>query len=101
MDGHRRANSAKKLDATSKLRIRAFAFKILLVIPVAVVFALQHQVTVFRALGYFCFWFSLFSGVAALVQRHKSDAASLTAWDEMAAFLGLALVASFLGALAG
>jgi hypothetical protein len=42
--------------------------------------------------SFFSFSRSAFAGILARLQRHKIIAASLTAWDEMAAFLGLAVL---------
>ena len=89
------------LDRASQLRLQSFAFKILLIVPISMAFAAQRQVPLLGAAAYFCVWYSVFSGLAALVQRHKWSAGCLTAWDEMAAFLGLALAARFLGSLVG
>src|ERR1700722_13077526 len=101
MGGHQATGSAGKLDRASRLRLQVFAFKVLLVIPISVAFAAQRHLTVLGAVAYFCGWYSLFAGLAASVQRQKCGAASLTAWDEMVVFLGLALAARFLGSLAG
>lgn len=88
-------------DAASRLRLQSFAFKLLLVIPVSIAFAAQRNYPILGALAYFCFWYSLFSGLAAAAQRHKINADFLTAWDELAAFLGLAVAARFLDAAVG
>jgi hypothetical protein len=59
------------LDTGSRLRLRSFAFKLLLIIPVSIVFAAQHQGPVLGALTYFCFWFGLFSGFFAIIRQEK------------------------------
>jgi hypothetical protein len=90
---------AEAFDAASRLRLRGFAFKLFLIVPVSVVFAAQHHGPVLGALAYFCFWYSLFSGFFAIIRQEKVDPAVLTSWDEMAAFIGLAFAARFAAAL--
>lgn len=92
---------ADAFDAESRLRLRGFAFKLLLIIPVSIVFAAQHHGPVLGALAYFCFWYGLFSGLFAIIRQEKVNPAVLTSWDEMAAFIGLAFAARFAAALAG
>jgi hypothetical protein len=94
-------NWVAKFDQASRLRLRAFAFKLAMLVPVSFVFAAQHHYSLFGSLAYFCFWFGLFSGLFACVQRHKFNAAILTAWDEMAAFLGIGLAGRLIASLAG
>jgi hypothetical protein len=53
---------AAAFDAESRLRLRGFAFKLFLIVPVSVVFAAQHHGPVLGALAYFCYWYGLFSG---------------------------------------
>jgi len=78
------------LDQRSGLRLRTFAFKVLVIIPVSVALAVNRNYPLIGTVVLFCLWNSIFSGLAALFQRHRCNAASLTAWDETAAFLGLA-----------
>jgi len=99
--GNFSANWAAKMDQASRLRLRAFAFKLVMLIPVSIVFAGQHHYSLFGSLAYFCFWFGLFSGISACLQRHKFVAVFLTTWDEMAAFLGIGLAGRVIASLAG
>jgi hypothetical protein len=92
---------AAAFDAESRLRLRGFAFKLFLIVPVSVVFAAQHHGPVLVALAYFCYWYGLFSGFFAVILQEKINPAALTAWDEMAAFIGLAFVVRFAATLAG
>jgi hypothetical protein len=101
MDSGHAPHPAERLDPASWLRLRSFAFKVLLVIPVSVAFAAQRHAPMLGAVAYFCNWYGAFSGFAAVVQHHKLGAAVLTAWDEMVAFLGLALAARLLVSLVG
>jgi hypothetical protein len=78
------------LDQASRLRLRIFAFKLLIAIPVLVAFASQRNYPMLGMMSFFCYWNGIFAGMAALLQRHKVNAAFLTAWDEMAAFFGCA-----------
>jgi hypothetical protein len=80
------------LDRASRLRLRIYAFKLLLVVPVSLALVSQRNYPLLQTVSFFCFWHSVFAGMAALLQRHKINSAFLTAWDEMAAFLGLAVL---------
>lgn len=95
------AKAADKIGGASRRRLQSFAFKVLLLIPVSVVFAVQRHVPVFAAAVFFCGWYSMFAGFAAVVQRHKLSAEYLTAWDEMAAFWGLAAAVRLAGLIVG
>ena len=81
-----------QLDRASRLRLQIFAFKLLLVVPVSVALASLRNYPLLGTVSFFCFWHSVLVGMAALLQRHKLNAAFLTAWDETAAFLGLAVL---------
>ena len=84
-------------DGASRLRIQIFAFKLMFVAPVCLIMALAHQgYHAFGAMSFLCFWHGVFAGLAGLVQRHRLDAACLTAWDEVAAFMGLSMLARFM-----
>ena len=48
-----------------------------------------------------CVCYSVLAGLVALFQRHKHNASFLTAWDEMAAFLGLALLTRLVAGILG
>ena len=89
------------LDPVSRRRLEIFAFKLLMLGPIAIAFANHQHLSIIAAAGYFCSWYVLFSFIAALIQRHKLNATVLTAWDEAAGFLGIALAARLMGALAG
>ena len=80
------------LDQTSRLRLRIFTFKLLILVLCAVALASQPIYPLLGTMSFFCFWQSAFAGIAVLLQRHNLNGASLTAWDEMAAFLGLAVL---------
>jgi hypothetical protein len=99
--GNFSAKWTAKLDQTSRLRLRAFAFKLVLLVPVSIAFAAQHHYSLFGSLAYFCFWFGVFSGLSACMQRHKFNAVFLTTWDEIAAFLGIGLAGRLIASLAG
>jgi len=98
-DGRGATGWAGKISHASRLRLQSFALKLLLVILFSVAFAAQRHDPLLGAFAYFCFWCALFSALAALAQRHKLSATSLSAWDEMAAFLGIALIARFTASL--
>ena len=93
--------SAQTIDPVSRRRLEIFVFKLLMLGPIAVTFASRQHLSIIAAVGYFCSWYVLFSFIAALIQRHKVNAAVLTAWDEAAGFLGIALAARLLDTLAG
>jgi hypothetical protein len=87
------------LDPTSRRRIRVFAVKLLLVTPVSVALATQLGYPLFGTVSYLCLWHSFFCGVVGLFRRDRHGAAVLTAWDEMAAFLAIAILTHWLGAM--
>jgi hypothetical protein len=91
--------SSFALDQTSRLRLRIFALKLLILVLFSAALASQHDYPPPETMPFFCFWQSAFAGMAALLQRHKLIAASLTAWDEMPAFLGLAVLLHLVGAV--
>ena len=80
------------LDQASLLRLRIFGFKLAIIVPVSVALALNHNYPLLATISFLCFWHGVFAGIAASVQSHRKNAAFLTAWDEMAAFLGLAVL---------
>jgi hypothetical protein len=94
------ARSQAALDAASRRRIRIFTVKLLVVIPVAIAFAIPRGYSPFKVLAFFCGWQSLFAGAAALFQRQQLDSSRLTGWDEMAAFMGIAELARLVAAIA-
>jgi hypothetical protein len=86
------AISLRVLHPESRLRLRIFSFKLLVLIPMSTALALQRGYPVLNTVCFFCFWNSIFAGLAELFQQQKYNAKFLTAWDEMAAFLALALL---------
>jgi hypothetical protein len=93
--------SLHMLDVTSQRRVRIFLVKLVIVVPAALLFAAPRGYPPLRALAFFCGCQSLFSGLTALFQRQRCDAACLTAWDETAAFLAVTELARIFGAVAG
>jgi hypothetical protein len=87
------------LDPVSRLRIRLFAFKLLIAVPVSAVFASHRSYPLLATMSFFIFWNGVFAAVPALFQHQKVNAAFLTAWDEMAAFFGLAALMGTLNAM--
>jgi hypothetical protein len=45
----------------------------------------------------FCLWQGIFAALAAVFRRDKHGAPCLTAWDEAAAFIALALLTRIVG----
>jgi hypothetical protein len=86
------AGASFSLDPASRLRLRIFTFKLAVVVSVSVALAFHRNYPLLGTIWFLCFWHSVFAGIAAVAQRHKHNAAFLTAWDEMAAFLGLAVL---------
>jgi hypothetical protein len=87
------------LDPISRLRLQLFAFKLLIVVPFSAVFASHRSYPLLATMSFFFFWNGVFAAVPALFQHQKVNAAFLTAWDEMAAFFGLAALMSTLNAM--
>jgi len=88
-----RVSLLSSLDGASRQRLRIFAFKLVLVIPFSVILARHRDFSLPATLWFFLCWHAAFSGLAGLLQRHRPGATTLTAWDEMAAFVGLAALA--------
>jgi hypothetical protein len=95
------ATSLRMLHPESRLRLRIFSFKLLVLIPVSGVLAVQRGYPVLNTICFFCFWNSIFAGLAALFRQQKYGAQFLTAWDEMAAFLALALLTRLVDGIIG
>ena len=93
------ATSFDGLDPGSRLRIRIFAFKLLIIIPVSVALATHLGHPLLGTLSFFCFWHSFFAGAAAWFRDQRHGAAMLTAWDEMAAFLAIGIALRVVGAI--
>jgi hypothetical protein len=89
----------QRLDQESCLRIRIFAFKLLVVVTVALALAAPRGYPVFAMVWVFCLWQGFFAALAAVFRHHKLGALSLTAWDESAAFIAIALLARFANAV--
>jgi hypothetical protein len=94
------ARSPLAPGAASWWRIRIFIIKLSIVIMVAVVFGASRGYPPLGAIAFFCGWQSVFAAAAALFQRHRLDADFVSAWDEMAAFLGVAELARLIAAFA-
>ncbi len=94
------AQSLASLDQAPRQRLRIFGCKLPLVVLFAIAFAAPHGYQLAGALAFFFGWQAAFAAFQALLQRHTMNAESLTAWDETAAFLGLAELMRFVGALA-
>jgi hypothetical protein len=86
------ATSLPVLHPESLLGLRIFSFKLLFLIPVSVILAVREGYPLLHTIFFFCVWNSIFAGLAALVRRQRYGAEFLTAWDETAAFLALALL---------
>jgi hypothetical protein len=71
----------------------------LIAAPVSVAFAAQHNYPLLGMMSLFYFWNGVFAGMAAVLLRHKLNAAFLTAWDEMAAFFGFAALTRLVAAV--
>jgi hypothetical protein len=94
------ARSPLAPGAASWWRIRVFVLKLSVVILIAVVFGASRGYPPLSAIAFFCGWQSVFAGGAALFQHHRLDADFLSAWDEMAAFLGVAELVRLIAAFA-
>ena len=91
---HTIATSLAALDPASRLRLWIFAFKLLSIIPVSMALARPPDYPLFGTISIFCAWHGCFCGMAALFRQQKAGVA-LTGWDEMAAFLAIAIVMHF------
>ena len=89
-----------EIDPGSGLRLRFFALKVLVLIPISVAFAVSRNYPVAETAGFFCAWNAIFAGLAALFQGQRYNALSLTAWDEMAAFVAIACLMRAVQAIA-
>ncbi len=89
------AISLPVLHPETRLRLRIFFFKLLVLIPVSAALAIERGYPVMSTVCFFCLWNCIFAGLAALFRQQKYGAEFLTAWDEMAAFLALALLTRF------
>ena len=89
------------LDPTSRRRLQLFAFKLLIVVPVSAVFASHRSYPLLATMSFFFFWNGVFAAMPALFQHQNVNVAFLTAWDEMAAFFGLAALMGIFNAIIG
>ena len=89
------------LDAASRLRLQLFAFKLLIAVAVSAAFASHRSYPLLATMAFFFFWNGVFAATPALFQHQKLNAPFLTAWDEMAAFFGLAALMSISNAIIG
>jgi hypothetical protein len=92
------ATTLAALDPFSRLRLRIFAFKLLTIIPVSVALARPPDYPLLVTISIFCLWHCVFCGIAALFRKREPPVA-LTAWDETAAFLAIAIVMHRLAAI--
>ena len=90
----------RTLDAESRLRLQIFSFKLLALIPLSAALAIHRGFPLLATIGFFCFWNSIFAGLAAMLRWQRFGAPFLTAWDETAAFLAIALLTRLLDASA-
>jgi hypothetical protein len=87
------------LDPSSRWRIRIFSFKLLLLIPVAMLLAAGYRFPLFGTISSFAGWYGFFSGLVAAFRRERVAGPSLNGWDEMLAFFALKYLAQFLSAV--
>jgi hypothetical protein len=83
----------QRLDQESRLRIRMFTIKLLMAVTVALALAAPRHYPILAMVWVFCLWQGIFAALAAVFGRHRLRALSLTAWDESAAFVAIALLA--------
>ena len=91
----------ENLDSASRLRLRGFGFKLLLVVPISVLFAAAHHIPPLQAAGFFCLWYAMFAALVGLAQQHRFRVVGITAWDEAAAVVALGVTARFLSSFGG
>jgi hypothetical protein len=92
------AASLQRLDSESRQRIPIFTLKLLVLGWAAAILAALRGYPGLPLVSAFCLWQAIFAAIAALFHRDKLDAVYLTAWDESAAFIAIALLARFVGA---
>jgi hypothetical protein len=88
-------------DDASRRRVRIFAVKLLIVVLFAGAFAAARGNPPLKTLAFFCGWQCLLSALTAWSQRQRCNADYLTAWDEMAAFLGVASLMRMVSVISG
>jgi len=95
--GQSLADSLQRLDPESALRLRLFTFKLLAVAAFTMALSMPRGYPALPMLSVFCLWQSIFAALTAAFWRQKLAARSLTAWDETAAFIAIALLARLVG----
>jgi hypothetical protein len=65
------ASMLRSLDAASRLRVRAFAFKALVIIPISLLLAGRRGFPLIETLAFFCLWSGSFAAITAVVQRQS------------------------------
>jgi hypothetical protein len=89
------------LDPPSRVRVRIFGFKLLVLFPFSMLLAVRFHLNPFGEIALCAFWYGLFSGLVALVRREPVGGPSLNGWDELLAFLALKCLAQFMAVAAG
>jgi hypothetical protein len=89
------ATSLQRLDSESRLRIRIFILKLLVLGWAAAIMAGLRGYPALVLCSIFCLWQGIFAVLAGVFRRDKLGAFYLTAWDESAAFIAIALLARF------
>jgi len=87
------------LDPLSRVRIRIFTFKLLVLLPFSTLLAARYRYPLFETISSFAGWYGFFSGLVALFRREQVAGSSLNGWDEMLAFFALKYLAQFLSAI--
>jgi hypothetical protein len=85
--------SLQQLDRESALRIRIFTWKLMVVVGVAMALAVPRGYPILAMIWVFALWQGVFTALAAAFRRQRFCALFLTAWDEAAAFIAIALLA--------
>jgi hypothetical protein len=88
-------------DQSSRMRLRLFSFKLMVLFPFSMLMAVRFHVSVFGEIGLCAFWYGFFTGMFALVRREPVAGPSLNGWDELLAFLALKCLAEFLAGVVG
>ena len=99
-DGANATGAFGALSPESRRRLRLFSIKLLFIAVLSPPMA-AHQAgyPLLRTIFVFCFWNGICAGLAALLLRQRYNAGHLTAWDEMSAFIALALLTRCVGAV--
>jgi len=86
---------AAAFGPVSRQRLRIFLVKLAAMILFAAMFAVFRGRSPLGMLAVFCGWQALLSAVTALLQGRRLNAGRHSAWDEMAAFVGISALARF------